>query len=40
VMAWRRWRSRWRTVPCSGPAPSSDANDLLSFPRAAASLAV
>jgi hypothetical protein len=32
AMARRRRRSRRRTVPCSGPAPSSDANDLLSFP--------
>jgi hypothetical protein len=35
AMARRSRRSRRRTVPCSGPAPFSDANGLLSFPRAA-----
>jgi hypothetical protein len=35
AMAWRGRRSRRRTVPCSGPAPFSDANGLPFFPRAA-----
>jgi hypothetical protein len=34
AVAWRSRRSRRCTGPCSGPAPFSDVNSLLSFPRA------